>query len=367
MTQTLACTNDLPIKHVGAVHDGKVRSVYWIPATDSKRVIERSGFSVHPETPLGVMVISDKISAFDCNWRAKSFDGVPGKGTALNQISHHWFSQFAQMNGEMNKVGAHHVLATPHPSCWIVQRAKPVSVEAIVRSHITGSMWRAYTLGTRVFCGEPLPDGLKQHQQLDYLLLTPTTKGTLHIDGLPSSEDANLTRDQLRIHYSQLGYRSAANVETVNSMVMRAYKFMSQELRKAGFILADTKFELGYETCAQATGRLIFIDEAGTPDSSRYWPLDKYEQGVVVEESKEIFRQELLKLFPEHKDLLLNPKRLKERKAFAAETKLPDALFHSVSDVYKRMATAITGMSLGPSQNAREDMLDALNEYGLLQ
>jgi len=86
------------------------------------------------------MVISDRLSAFECMWRAEGgLDGVPGKGAALNAISGHWFQRFGEAG-----LARSHILETPHPLVWVVQRAKPIMIEAIARQYITGSMWRAY-------------------------------------------------------------------------------------------------------------------------------------------------------------------------------------------------------------------------------
>ena len=95
------------------------------------------------------MVISDRISAFECIWHGEGgMNGVPGKGAALNAISNHWFKLFRE-----NGLADSHILDIPHPFVWIVQKAKPVMIEAICRQYITGSMWRAYAKGEREFCG----------------------------------------------------------------------------------------------------------------------------------------------------------------------------------------------------------------------
>ena len=125
----LGRTNNLPIKHRGKVHSGKVRSVYWLSQKDSNRIIRDFGYIVEERTLLGVMVISDRISAFDCNWKGEhDLSGVPGKGAALNQISAYMFDDFKNAD-----IGEHHLLDSPHPLVWIVQKARPILVEGIVR------------------------------------------------------------------------------------------------------------------------------------------------------------------------------------------------------------------------------------------
>jgi len=145
----LAINNDLPIRTDSPIHSGKVRSVYSLTAEDSRRLIQLKGYKVATDAPLAVMIISDRISAFDCIWRGEAgMDGVPGKGAALNAISSYWFKLFSE-----KKLADSHILDIPHPFVWIVQKAKPVMIEAICRNYITGSMWRSYSKGEREFCG----------------------------------------------------------------------------------------------------------------------------------------------------------------------------------------------------------------------
>ncbi|MCP4465802.1 MAG: phosphoribosylaminoimidazolesuccinocarboxamide synthase, partial [Halieaceae bacterium] len=183
--KVLAVNDDLPIRTDQAVHSGKVRSVYWLTAADSRRLIKQKGYDVSPDAPLAIMVISDRISAFECIWQGEGgLQGVPGKGAALNAISNHWFKCFREQG-----LADSHIVDIPHPLVWIVQKARPVMIEAIARQYITGSMWRAYAKGERNFCGIALDDGLKQDQKLAQLLITPSTKGILTgIEGVPEQD-----------------------------------------------------------------------------------------------------------------------------------------------------------------------------------
>src|SRR5690606_13039855 len=102
----------------------------------------------------------------------------------------------------------------PHPFVWVVQKAKPIKIEAICRQYITGSMWRAYANGEREFCGIRLPDGLQKDQRLPELLITPSTKGILRgIPGVPEQDDANITRDDLFANYAAFNFRSTADID----------------------------------------------------------------------------------------------------------------------------------------------------------
>jgi phosphoribosylaminoimidazole-succinocarboxamide synthase len=168
MPGVLEVNTDLPIKTDLPVHFGKVRAVYWLTKEDSARLIAERNYDVAPGTDLAVMVISDRISAFDCIWKGEEgLNGVPGKGAALNTIANHWFKLFREKG-----LADSHILDVPHPLVWIVQKARPVMIEAIARQYITGSMWRDYSKGGREFCGITIGEGLKKDTKLPELLVT---------------------------------------------------------------------------------------------------------------------------------------------------------------------------------------------------
>ena len=126
--KVLAVNDDLPIRTDQPVHSGKVRSVYWLTDRDSRRLIEENNYDVAPDAPLAIMVISDRISAFECIWQAEGgMRGVPGKGAALNAISNHWFKLFREQG-----LADSHILDVPHPLVWIVQKAKPVMILSLI-------------------------------------------------------------------------------------------------------------------------------------------------------------------------------------------------------------------------------------------
>ena len=130
-SRVLAVSNNPPIRTSQPIHSGKVRSVYWLSDADSQRLIQSEGYDVAPDSQLAVMVISDRISAFECIWQGEGgMAGVPGKGAALNAISNHWFELFREQG-----LADSHILAVPHPLVWIVQKARPVMIEAIARQY----------------------------------------------------------------------------------------------------------------------------------------------------------------------------------------------------------------------------------------
>jgi len=361
--QVLAVNDDLPIRTDKPVHSGKVRSVYWLTEADSRRLIEEKGYNVAPDAPLAIMVISDRISAFDCIWHGEGgMKGVPGKGAALNAISNHWFKLFRD-----NDLAESHILDIPHPFIWIVQKAKPVMIEAICRQYITGSMWRSYSKGERDFCGIEVPEGLNKDQKLPELLITPSTKGILEgIPGVPAVDDVNITRKNIEENFEAFNFRNTDDINHYEKLLKEGFDVISSELEKLDQIFVDTKFEFGYVTDASGKEKLIYMDEVGTPDSSRIWDAAAYRDGKIVENSKEDFRQLLLNHFPDP-DILLNKDRMEERSALARDNALPEEVLMQVSKIYTDIAEKITGKKIVLSKNPKAEITAILrDQYGLV-
>jgi len=361
--KVLAVNDDLPIRTNNPVHSGKVRSVYWLTEEDSARLIKEKGYNVASDAPLAIMVISDRISAFDCIWRGEGgMNGVPGKGAALNAISNHWFKLFKD-----NGLAQSHILDIPHPFVWIVQKARPVMIEAICRQYITGSMWRSYSKGEREFCGISIEDGLNKDQKLNSLLMTPSTKGILEgIPGVPAVDDVNITRDDIVNNYKAFNFNSLEDIARYEVLLKDGFDLITAELEKIDQVFVDTKFEFGYVTDASGNEKLIYMDEVGTPDSSRIWDGPQYRKGNVVENSKEGFRQLLLNHFPDP-DILLNKDRMAERTQLALDNELPENVLLDVSNTYINIAQRITGQKIVLSDNPKAEIIDVLrNEYQLI-
>ncbi|MBY6212524.1 phosphoribosylaminoimidazolesuccinocarboxamide synthase [Microbulbifer agarilyticus] len=361
--KVLAVNNDLPIRTDKPVHSGKVRSVYWLTEADSARLIKEKGYPVAADAPLAVMVISDRMSAFDCIWKGENgLRGVPGKGAALNAVANHWFKRFKEQG-----LADSHILDIPHPAVWIVQKARPVMIEAIARQYITGSMWRAYSKGEREFCGIQLPDGLQKDQKLPELLITPSTKGILKgIPGVPEADDVNITRQNILENYAAFNFQSAEDIDRYEQLLKEGFDVISAELEKLDQVFVDTKFEFGYVSDADGREKLIYMDEVGTPDSSRIWDGPQYRNGEVVENSKEGFRQALLNHFPDP-DILLNKDRMDERLALARDNELPESMLMAVSNTYVGIAEKIIGEKLVISDNPKAEIIDVLRDgYGLI-
>jgi len=361
--KVLSVNNDLPIRTNLPVHSGKVRSVYWLTEADSRRLIEHNNYDVAPDSPLAIMVISDRISAFECIWKGQGgMQGVPGKGAALNAISNHWFKLFRE-----NNLADSHILDIPHPLVWIVQKAKPVMIEAICRQYITGSMWRAYDKGERDFCGIQIADDLQKDQKLAELLITPSTKGILKgIPGVPEVDDVNISRADIENNFSAFKFNNAGDIDVYERLLKQGFDVISDELAKLDQIFVDTKFEFGYVKDRSGAEKLIYMDEVGTPDSSRIWDGPQYRQGRVVENSKEGFRQLLLNHFT-NSDILLDKNRMDERYALAKDNELPESVMMEVSDTYVGLAEKIIGQSLPLSDNPKAEIIEILSsKYNLI-
>ncbi|MEH6445806.1 MAG: phosphoribosylaminoimidazolesuccinocarboxamide synthase [Oceanospirillaceae bacterium] len=356
--------NDLNIRVSGEVHSGKVRSVYKLTAADSRRLIQEKGYNIASDTPLAIMIISDRISAFECVWKGENgLNGVPGKGAALNAISAHWFKCFDEAG-----LAGNHIVDVPHPYIWIVRQAKPVMVEAIARNYITGSMWRAYSKGTRDFCGIALEEGLQSNQKLNELLITPSTKGVITgVAEVPEIDDVNISRENIVNNLLAFKFNSIEDVDLYEKLLSEGFNLITEQLAAVSQIFVDTKFEFGYVKDLAGNDELIYIDEVGTPDSSRIWDTKAYDQGTIVENSKEGFRQMLLKSVPVP-ELLLAKDKMTERLAMASEFLLSEEDILAVSNTYTSIAQTITGEVVIVPADPKAEIIEILDrDYGLIE
>lgn len=362
--KVLDVNDDLPIRTKGAVHSGKVRSVYWLTDEDSARLINEKGYQVPKGTELAIMVISDRISAFDCIWQGENgLNGVPGKGIALNSVASHWFKLFDKAG-----LAGNHIVDIPHPYVWIVRKASTVKVEAIARQYITGSMWRDYAKGTRRFCGIDLPEDLAANQKLDEVLITPSTKGIITgVAEIPEVDDVNITRENITNNLAVFNFKSEDDVAKYEQLLVEGFKLISDELAQLDQIFVDTKFEFGYVEDIDGSDKLIYIDEVGTPDSSRIWDGPAYRDGKIIENSKEGFRQLLINNVPDS-DVLLNKDRMGEREQLAKDYTLPESVMLEVSDTYVGIASKIIGQEITIPSDPRNEVIAILDsDYGLIK
>lgn len=237
-----------------AVYHGKVRDVYTI--NDSTLV----------------MVATDRISAFDVVLP----EGIPYKGQVLNQIA-------AFFLDATRDIVPNWKLATPDPMVTVGQRAEAFPVEMIIRGYLAGSAWREYAAGKREICGVKLPDGMVENQAFPEPIITPTTKAA-------EGHDENISAEEIIAR----GLVCEENYKTMAEYTMALYRRGVDMAAQKGLLLVDTKYEFGL-----LDGKVILIDEIHTPDSSRYWYADGYQERLAAGEpqrqlSKEFVRQWLI-------------------------------------------------------------------------
>jgi phosphoribosylaminoimidazole-succinocarboxamide synthase len=230
-------TTSLPLK---LYSKGKVRDTYELPDGNL------------------LMIATDRLSAFDVVFS----EGIPYKGIVLNELSLFWFEK-------LNSIVENHLISSEIDSelpsylkrrSMIVKRAKPIKLECVVRGYLAGSGLKEYNEKGTV-CGIKLPDGLKNSSRLPEPIFTPSTKEEV-------GHDRNITEEEGKQLIGEKRF------EKIKELSLKIYKTAADYALSRGIILADTKFEFG-----EYNGKIILIDEVLTPDSSRYWPADLYEEG----------------------------------------------------------------------------------------
>jgi phosphoribosylaminoimidazole-succinocarboxamide synthase len=238
-----------------SLYKGKVRDVYNI---DDKYLL---------------MVVSDRISAFDVVLPK----GIPYKGQVLNQIA----SKFLDATSD---IVPNWKIATPDPTVTVGHICKPYPVEMIVRAYLTGSSWRTYKAGARQICGLTIPDGMKEHQRFPKPIITPTTKAE------HGHHDEDISREEI----ISRGMIPEKEYDLIEKYTMDVFMRGADIAAKHGLILVDTKYEFGSNN-----GNVYLIDEINTPDSSRYFYADGYQErfdkGLPQKQlSKEFVREWLM-------------------------------------------------------------------------
>ena len=218
------------------------------------------------------MVASDRISAFDVILP----EGIPYKGQVLNQIAALFLDETADIVPNWK-------IATPDPMVTVGRLCKPFPVEMIIRGYLTGSSWRTYKSGKREICGVPIPDGMKEHQRFEKPIITPTTKAD-------EGHDEDISREEI----IRQGLISEEDYKQIEEITYKLFQRGSEIAAKHGLILVDTKYEFG-----KIGDQIYLMDEIHTPDSSRYFIADQYEEcfekGLPVKQlSKEFVREWLM-------------------------------------------------------------------------
>lgn len=273
-----------------SVYKGKVRDVYNI---DDKYL---------------VMIASDRISAFDVVLP----EGIPYKGQVLNQIA----AKFLDMTSD---IVPNWKMATPDPMVTVGHYCNPFPVEMIIRGFLTGSSWRTYKKGALEICGVPVPDGMKEHQRFPEPIVTPTTKAT-------EGHDEDISKEEIL----KQGLVSAEDYALLEKYTIELFKRGTEIAAEKGLILVDTKYEFG-----KVGDTIYLIDEIHTPDSSRYFYKDGYQDRFdkgeqQVQLSKEFVREWLME----------NGFQGQEGQQVPEMT---EAYVQSVSDRYIELYEAVTG------------------------
>ncbi|WP_289854998.1 phosphoribosylaminoimidazolesuccinocarboxamide synthase [uncultured Muribaculum sp.] len=273
-----------------SVYHGKVRDVYDI------------------NDDIMVMVATDRISAFDVILPK----GIPYKGQVLNQIAAKFLDATADIVPNWK-------LATPDPMVTVGLKCEGFRVEMIIRGYLTGSAWREYQAGCRELCGVKLPDGMRENERFPEPIITPTTKAE-------AGHDENISREEIIAQ----GIVDKDDYELMERYTRALFRRGSEMAAEKGLILVDTKYEFG-----KRDGKIYLIDEIHTPDSSRYFYADGYEERFEKGEpqrqlSKEFVRQWLI----EHGFM---------GKAGQAVPEMTDAYCESVSERYIELYEHITG------------------------
>ena len=300
MAKTLVRT-DFNFEGQTNVYHGKVRDVYSIG------------------NDILVMVATDRISAFDVILPK----GIPSKGQVLNQIAASFLDATADIVPNWK-------LATPDPMVTVGKKCEGFAVEMIIRGYLTGSAWRAYKEGCREICGVKLPDGMRENERFPEPIITPTTKAA-------EGHDEDISREEIIAR----GIVSKEDYEQVEKYTRALFARGTEIAASKGLILVDTKYEFG-----KADGKVILMDEIHTPDSSRYFYADGYQEKFEKGEPQKQLSQEFVRQW-----LIENGFMGKEGQQVPEMT---DEYCETVSQRYIELYEDITGKKFVPC--ADEDL-----------
>ncbi|MDR1780431.1 MAG: phosphoribosylaminoimidazolesuccinocarboxamide synthase [Tannerella sp.] len=274
-----------------SVYHGKVRDVYNINDEEL------------------VMVATDRISAFDVVLP----EGIPYKGQMLNQLAAKFLDATADICPNWKT-------AVPDPMATVGVQCTGFPVEMIVRGYLCGSAWRAYKSGVREICGVPIPDGMKENEPFATPIITPTTKAA---QGL---HDEDISRDEIL----RQGLVSEADYATLERYTLALFRRGTEIAAQRGLILVDTKYEFGHRD-----GKIYLIDEIHTPDSSRYFYRDGYEERLAKGEPQKQLSKEFVREW-----LMENGF---QGKAGQTVPEMTPAIVESISNRYIELYEQITG------------------------
>lgn len=282
-----------------------------------------------------VMVASDRISAFDVVLPK----GIPFKGQVLNQIA-------ARFLDATSDIVPNWKLASPDPMVTIGHYCEPFPVEMIIRGYLTGSSWRTYKKGQRHICGVPVPDGMREHQRFDKPIITPTTKAA-------EGHDEDITREEIIAQ----GLVTESDYKKLEEYTYRLFERGTQIAAEHGLILVDTKYEFG-----KVGDTIYLIDEIHTPDSSRYFIADQYDERFAKGENQKQLSKEFVREW-----LMENGFQGQEGQKVPEMT---DEFVHMVSERYIELFEKVTGETFVRADSKdvlariEKNILDFLHQEG---
>lgn len=303
------------LPELGEVHRGKVRDSYVL---GDRRLL----------------ITTDRLSAFD-----RVLGVAPYKGQVLNQLSRFWFETLAD-------VVPSHMISTPDPNVMLAHESVTFPVEVVVRGYITGvtttSLWYSYQRGEREMYGLVLPDGMRKSDALPAPVITPTTKGSD-----PGGHDERITPAEI----VERGLVSQADWDAITQAAIGLFTRGQEICREAGIILVDTKYEFG-----RVGDRIVVIDEVHTPDSSRFWKADTYEERRARGEEPENLDKEFVRLWYAEQGY----------RGDGEPPLMDDDLTVAAAERYIRLFEAITGTPFEPAEYPAELRIrDALRTVGI--
>ncbi len=299
MTSQALTKTDFKFPGQKSVYHGKVRDVYNI------------------NDEYLVMVVSDRISAFDVVLPK----GIPFKGQVLNQIA-------AKFLDATSDIVPNWKIATPDPNVTVGHFCEPFKVEMVIRGYLTGHAWREYKSGKRSLCGVSLPEGMRENERFPEPILTPTTKAS-------EGHDEDISRDDI----IGQGLVSREDYEMLEDFTRRVFARGTEIAAKMGLILVDTKYEFG-----KKDGKIFLIDEIHTPDSSRYFYAEGYEQRLANGEQQKQLSKEFVRQW-----LIQNGFQGKEGQSVPP---MSDDFVNSVTDRYIELYENITGDQFAKSDTS---------------
>jgi phosphoribosylaminoimidazole-succinocarboxamide synthase len=279
---------------------------------------------------LVVMVASDRISAFDVVLP----EGIPYKGQVLNQIA----SKFLDATSD---IVPNWKLATPDPMVTAGHYCNPFPIEMIIRGYLTGSSWRTYKGGARDICGVPVADGLKEHQRFAEPIVTPTTKAT-------EGHDEDISKEEIIAQ----GLVSSEDYAKLEEFTKQLFKRGTEIAAEKGLILVDTKYEFG-----KVGDQIYLIDEIHTPDSSRYFYANKYEERFANGEPQKQLSKEFVREW-----LMENGFQGKEGQQVPEMTK---EIIESISNRYIELYEQVTGDKFEKTKSTKvlQRVENNINDY----